>query len=346
MYNCVTLKDGIDVRSLARDREAEFEVDDSEPSFVDDRPFNREDVYKNTNYKCAVTDDDQLSPFEQLRRGMQDVSGDGGVLKKTITQGVGAEAPEGAIVRVHYNGYLEYSDEPYDSSRLRNRLHQFRLGGGEVLLGWEIGVKTMRKNEKAEFLLSPKYAFGCMGCPPRIPPDASILFEIELVSFVDPKADEENDELLPPDQRKEAPFLDTLAKASAIKDDGNTYFQAGMYNDAAAKYKKALRKLEDIRLKDEAEEDQWKSVLLKLYLNMALCSHKQRKPKVVITNSKKALEIDANNMKAFFRLGQAYMQLGEFKKSRDHFSKARRLDPGNAEIRHELEQLDRTQRWL
>eukprot|EP00731_Ephydatia_muelleri_P036688 Em0305g8a len=104
---------------------------------------------------------------------MQDVSGDGGVLKKTITQGVGAEAPEGAIVRVHYNGYLEYSDEPYDSSRLRNRLHQFRLGGGEVLLGWEIGVKTMRKNEKAEFLLSPKYAFGCMGCPPRIPPDAS-----------------------------------------------------------------------------------------------------------------------------------------------------------------------------
>lgn len=48
------------MRSLARDREAEFEVDDSEPSFVDDRPFNREDVYKNTNYKCAVTDDDQL----------------------------------------------------------------------------------------------------------------------------------------------------------------------------------------------------------------------------------------------------------------------------------------------
>ena len=45
-----------------------------------------------------------------------------------------------------------------------------------------------------------------------------VLFEIELVSFVDPKADEENDELLPPDQRKEAPFLDTLAKASAIKD--------------------------------------------------------------------------------------------------------------------------------
>lgn len=135
------------------------------------------------------------SPFEQLRLGMRDITGDDGVLKKTITQGIGAEVPEGAIVRVHYNGYLEYSDEPYDSSRLRNRLHQFRLGGGgcvpylhvhalsswllirchagEVLLGWDMGVKTMRKNEKAEFLLSPKYAFGQMGCPPRIPPDAS-----------------------------------------------------------------------------------------------------------------------------------------------------------------------------
>ena len=70
------------------------------------------------------------SPFEQLRTVMQDISGDGGVLKKLITQGVGSEVPEGALVRVHYNGYLEYSDEPYDSSKLRNRQQQFRLGEG------------------------------------------------------------------------------------------------------------------------------------------------------------------------------------------------------------------------
>ena len=74
------------------------------------------------------------SPFEQLRREMQDISGDGGVLKKVVTQGVGAEVPEGAIVRVHYNGYLEYSDEPYDSSRLRDKQQRFRLGEGRHIV--------------------------------------------------------------------------------------------------------------------------------------------------------------------------------------------------------------------
>ena len=62
---------------------------------------------------------------------MEDLTGDGGVLKKVLRQGIGPMVPEGAIVRVHYNGYLEYSDEPYDSSRLRNRQQQFALGKGK-----------------------------------------------------------------------------------------------------------------------------------------------------------------------------------------------------------------------
>ena len=54
------------------------------------------------------------------------------MLKKVIRGGAGPVVPEGATVRVHYNGYLEYSDEPYDSSRLRNRQQQFRLGQGNI----------------------------------------------------------------------------------------------------------------------------------------------------------------------------------------------------------------------
>lgn len=67
-----------------------------------------------------------------MGRGMKDITGDGGVLKKVLTTGVGPTVPDGAMVRVHYNGYLEYSDEPYDSSRLRNKEQQFKLGQGDV----------------------------------------------------------------------------------------------------------------------------------------------------------------------------------------------------------------------
>ena len=62
--------------------------------------------------------------------GMEDLTGDRKVLKKIIRPGVGSLVPDGAMVRVHYNGYLEYSDEPYDSSRLRNKEQEFKLGRG------------------------------------------------------------------------------------------------------------------------------------------------------------------------------------------------------------------------
>lgn len=64
--------------------------------------------------------------------GMEDLTGNGSVLKKVLNQGMGCTVPEGAMVRVHYNGYLEYCDEPYDSSRLRNREQQFKLGKGQL----------------------------------------------------------------------------------------------------------------------------------------------------------------------------------------------------------------------
>jgi len=70
------------------------------------------------------------SPFTKMARGMEDLTGDGGVLKKVLTAGHGPEVSEGSVVRDHYNGYLEYCDEPYDSSRLRNKEQQFTLGKG------------------------------------------------------------------------------------------------------------------------------------------------------------------------------------------------------------------------
>ena len=73
------------------------------------------------------------SPFEKMAKCMTVVPGtEGNLLKTVLRSGHGDAVPEGATVRVHYNGYLEYSDEPYDSSRLRNRPLQFKLGQCEL----------------------------------------------------------------------------------------------------------------------------------------------------------------------------------------------------------------------
>ena len=77
-----------------------------------------------------------------------------------------------------------------------------------------------------------------------------------------------------------------------------------MYVSLAIAITQAVSLLENSRLKNDEEEIRWKSVLLKLYLNVALCSLKVGKYPVAITNSRKALELDENNVKALFRIGE------------------------------------------
>mmetsp|Transcript_83431 Transcript_83431/g.231559 ORF Transcript_83431/g.231559 Transcript_83431/m.231559 type:complete len:95 (-) Transcript_83431:121-405(-) len=60
------------------------------------------------------------------------------------------------------------------------------LGGREVILGWDLGVATMRVGERAEFRLSPDYAYGKSGAGSAIPPQATLVFDIELLGIVNP----------------------------------------------------------------------------------------------------------------------------------------------------------------
>lgn len=84
--------------------------------------------------------------------------------------GTGPVVPADAVVYIHYSSYLENEEVPFDVSFLRNkRPVNFVLGQGFLIKGLEIGIMTMRKKEKSQFLLHPDMAYGMMGCPPRIP---------------------------------------------------------------------------------------------------------------------------------------------------------------------------------
>ncbi|XP_057291892.1 peptidyl-prolyl cis-trans isomerase FKBP5-like [Hydractinia symbiolongicarpus] len=111
-------------------------------------------------------------------------SKDGGVLK-TITRHGNNDSgmpSSGCKVHVHYVGRLE-NGENFDSSRDRGKLFSFSLGDNTVIKGWEIGVATMHKNEICELKIAPEYGYGEKGFPPKIPEKATLIFEIELVSW-------------------------------------------------------------------------------------------------------------------------------------------------------------------
>ena len=90
---------------------------------------------------------------------------------------------KGDDVTVHYVGTLASDGSKFDSSRDRGEPFKFKIGMGQVIKGWDLGVATMRKGEKAVFTLPSQYAYGESGSPPKIPGGATLIFEVELLSF-------------------------------------------------------------------------------------------------------------------------------------------------------------------
>ncbi|KAG6553480.1 hypothetical protein Mapa_004392 [Marchantia paleacea] len=112
----------------------------------------------------------------------------GGALKKLIVKsGSGWETPEkGDEVKVHYTGTL-LDGTKFDSSRDRGDPFVFTLEQGQVIKGWDIGVATMKKGEQAVFTIAPEYAYGDLGSPPTIPANATLKFDVELISWASVK---------------------------------------------------------------------------------------------------------------------------------------------------------------
>ncbi|CAH1125938.1 unnamed protein product [Ceutorhynchus assimilis] len=108
---------------------------------------------------------------------------DGGVLKQILNEGTGtALPPPGCKVKVHYTGTLLDGTE-FDSSRGRNDPFQFNLGKGNVIKGWDIGVATMKKGERAILTCASEYAYGESGSPPKIPPNSTLKFDVEVLDW-------------------------------------------------------------------------------------------------------------------------------------------------------------------
>ncbi len=96
--------------------------------------------------------------------------------------GKGALPHEGQTVRVHYVGWLE-NGMKFDSSRDRNEPFEFALGEGKVIPGWDEGVKTMHVGGLRRLIVPPALGYGAQGAGDSIPPNATLIFEVELLGI-------------------------------------------------------------------------------------------------------------------------------------------------------------------
>ena len=97
-----------------------------------------------------------------------------------MKQGTGKEATTGKTVSVHYTGWLASNNKEFDSSRARGPF-QFQLGAGQVIQGWDKGVVGMKIGGKRKLVIPPEMAYGERGAGGVIPPNSTLVFEVELL---------------------------------------------------------------------------------------------------------------------------------------------------------------------
>ncbi len=105
---------------------------------------------------------------------------DSGLQYVDLTEGDGASPEQGQTVEVHYTGTLE-DGKKFDSSRDRNRPFKFKIGVGQVIKGWDEGVASMKVGGRRKLVIPADLAYGSRGAGGVIPPDATLIFDVELL---------------------------------------------------------------------------------------------------------------------------------------------------------------------
>lgn len=113
---------------------------------------------------------------------MSSVTTDSGLTIEDIVLGEGSVAEAGQYVSVHYTGWL-VDGKKFDSSKDRNDPFDFGLGQRQVIAGWDEGVQGMKVGGSRRLTIPPELGYGARGAGSVIPPNATLVFEVELLSI-------------------------------------------------------------------------------------------------------------------------------------------------------------------
>jgi len=100
-----------------------------------------------------------------------------------VTEGSGEQAKSGQQVSVHYTGWLKDNGQKFDSSKDRGQPFSFPLGAGHVIKGWDQGVQGMKVGGTRKLTIPAELGYGARGAGGVIPPNATLVFEVELLGI-------------------------------------------------------------------------------------------------------------------------------------------------------------------
>ncbi len=215
----------------------------------------------------------------------------------------GANSEKGKAVEVHYTGYL-LNGKVFDSSRERNEPIEFVLGTGQVIKGWDEGISLMSVGDKYKLIIPPDLAYGSKGAGNVIPPDATLIFDVELISVGEPKI----------------PISDMLML---------TYIQSGV-DSVINQYNEIKSSGSD---KYNLKEVQLNSLGYQIL--------QTGKTKDAIEVFKLNVTAYPNSFNVYDSIGEAYMKDGNKEMAIFNFKKSLELNPGNKNAVEMIEKLSK-----
>lgn len=258
--------------------------------------------------------------------------GRGGVYKKTLRDApVGEQGPppSGSNVTVHYEGWL-LDGQKFDSSRDREAPFTFKLGVGEVIEGWDLAVASMAPGEVASYTVRSDYAYGWEGKPPNIPVDATLRFEVELLSW-EAAAKPVGEMKLKERQRH----------GLAQREEGTKLLRGGQYAEAATCFEAGVESLGSLHAlmrqgrPDPKALSDVHEALRSCLLNLTQCQLKSDRWEDAVGTCTRVLSMprEGENVKALYRRGMARLELSQLDEARDDLYHAATLDPKSKEVR-------------
>jgi len=207
------------------------------------------------------------------------------------------------------------------SYRLKKKIqYTIELDSPNLIEGLAEALKSMTKNEKARVWIKSDYGYGAKGNKQlNVPPNANLIYEIELQSFENEK---------PSSDLKES---EKIERGQKRKDLGNVFFKADNNRRAVKAYEGVISLFSDLL---EFKEEKAKASALKAtaYANVAAVKLKEKDWSAVIEQSTKALELDQKNPKVLFRRAQAQAHRGENPLALEDIKQALEIEPTNAPV--------------
>eukprot|EP01120_Amphizonella_sp_Union-15-10_P017250 TRINITY_DN9533_c0_g1_i1.p1 TRINITY_DN9533_c0_g1~~TRINITY_DN9533_c0_g1_i1.p1 ORF type:complete len:288 (-),score=54.42 TRINITY_DN9533_c0_g1_i1:13-876(-) len=235
-------------------------------------------------------------------------------LRKTILKaGTPVEIEEGSQVSVHYTGTLS-DGTVFDSTFDRIEPFVFKLGCGMAIEAIDRVVRSMNLREVCKIEAAPSFGFGRPGFPPRVPPNSSLTFEIELLE-------------VSPFQASDFSLEQLLDLALKDKEKGNNFVGKKKFEYAEACYQMAINRFQNLHNLSDEDKNNISKFKVPVYLNLALCDLKLSQPSRAIAHCNEALSQEPDNIKAHHRIAEAYEICGELNAAKFHWTQKARISP-------------------